>query len=63
MGVRVEVLVLTPLLFPMVPGAPPHESFILLSVEVGLLKLHVGEVKPNVFSAKADPEVDEVLLL
>lgn len=66
MGVRVEVLVLIPPLFPfppMVPGATPHESFILLSVEVGLLKLHVGEVKPNVFSAIADPEVDELVLL
>ena len=53
MGVR--VLVVIPPLF--------QESFILFSVEVGLLKLHVGEVRPKVFSTRPDPEVFVMLLL
>ena len=62
-GVSVEVAPeLLPMLLPIL--LPPQESFILFSeVEVGLLKLHVGEVNPKVFSANADPEVEEVLLL
>lgn len=64
MGVRVEVEL--PLVMPLVTPLllPPvlQESFGLLSEDVGLLKLQVGEVKPNVFSARVVP-IPEVLLL
>ena len=55
MGVRVDVALLLP---------PPvlQESFGLLSEDVGLLKLQVGEVRPNVFSARVVP-MPVVLLL
>ena len=39
-----------------------QESFGLLSEDVGLLKLQVGEVKPKVFSARLVP-MPAVLLL